>query len=166
MDPLSTNTIIDVFGGKVKIVTSDELYKFKTLDELLKPYNKVVILYIWQSAPLPKYGHFVALSKRGNIIDYFDPFGKKIDSVNKQLPNKYRSENHLDYNYLTKLLYDSSYQVEYNEKPIQDEKSSVCGRYSIVKLALSDLPMTEFQKLFQKDTKYNDDLIIDLTKEI
>ena len=164
-EPLSTDQIKNALNQKVKVVTSDQLYKFKTLDELLQPYNKVVILYIWQTEP-NKYGHFCCLSKYGNVVQYFDPFGKNIDSVINVLPQKFRSENHMDYKYLTKLLLDSPYEIEYNENPMQDKASSVCGRYSIVKLALSDLPMHMFQKLFTKDTMKNDLLVTALTHEI
>jgi len=164
MEPLSSTDILKALNGKVKIITSDQLYKFDSIDELLEPYNKVVILYIWKVKPC--YGHFTCLSKRGDTIDYFDSFGKSIDSVNKELSYEFKSQNHLTYPYLTKLLYDSPYNIEFNENPIQDMKSSVCGRYVIVKLALSDIPMQVFQQMFSKNTKDNDKLILGLTEEI
>jgi len=164
MKPLSSDQIVKALNGKVKVVTSDQLYKFKTLDELLEPYNRTVILYIWKTDP--SYGHFTCLSKRGDVVDYFDPFGKTIDSVNRELPKDFKSQNHLDYNYLTRLLLNSPYDIEYNEQPMQDKSSSVCGRYAIAKLALSDLPMDIFQRLFGKDTMKNDLLVTAMTREI
>lgn len=54
---LSGNELIDLLGGKVKIVRYPNIHKYKTIDELLEPYGSTIILYELRK----NYGHWVCI---------------------------------------------------------------------------------------------------------
>jgi len=161
---LSVSDIVNYFDGKIKVITSDKLYRIKNIDELLEPYGKCIILYLFQ----PNYGHYCALVRNSNTVYYVDSFGRLPDKVNSEIKNyQFRSQNHLDYKYLTKLLCNSDYNIEYNQNVWQDDTTSVCGRYCIVSCSTlgHDISLEQLQRIFnQKQKIKNDELVIKLTE--
>ena len=57
--PTSRKDLYYMLDDAVKIVTYDELNSFNSLDELLEPYQSVIILYPGETDP--DVGHWVAL---------------------------------------------------------------------------------------------------------
>ena len=160
---LSDKDIRNVFHGEVNVYTYDELEQFDTIDDMLYPYNRAVILYFWQSKP--KYGHWCCVSKNKNIITFVDSFGSVPDNVLDEIPRSFKRANGEDYKYLSSLLYNCPYEIHYNNKKWQNDSSCMCGRYAILWLICSDMmPIEKFQKLFTKNTTKNDRLVYDLTK--
>ena len=107
----------------------------------------------------------IAISKLDNgDIDFFDSFSSKPDHELKDIPKQFKMENGMEYPYLTKLLYESPYQIEYNDKVIQHKDSCCCGRYCAIRLSCPNLTIDEFNKLWSKDKKKNDLLSVKLTE--
>ena len=167
--PLTTGDIKRAFDGKINVYSYDELKKFKTIDEVLAPYGRAVILYFWEVDP-GKRGHWTCVFKTPrNTIEMFDSFGsnqkgKQFERPLYEIPKSFRNRNDEDYPYLTRLLYESPYEIEYNEKPLQDIETSVCGRYCIARMALADMPIEKFQQIFNKKPVENDKLVVKLTE--
>lgn len=157
--PLSKNDIENYFNGKIKIILYSELKNYNTIYDLLKPYNKVCILYYWK-----KYsGHWVCcFLNKNNNIEIFDSFGSWIDDTLKQINMNFRKETDQNYKHLTKLLYDIKKPVEYNNIKLQSNKTSTCGRWCIYRMKRNDLTIEEFTNLF-KNIKNKDNKIISLT---
>jgi hypothetical protein len=60
----------------LNIIKYNQLVNYSNIDELLvKPKDYCLILYEWTS----NVGHWIALLKYKNIIEYFDPYGKPIN---------------------------------------------------------------------------------------
>lgn len=159
---LSFEDIKDIFDGNIHTYLYSDLQKFNSVDELLEPYNRCIILFNWK----PTYGHYCALFKRpNNEVCFFDSFGSKPDGRTnfKQIPKPFRQDNGFDYPYLSKLLYECPYNIDYNDKCLQDDYSSTCGRYCAARMACDDLSTNEFNKLFSKNKKKNDKIIIEIT---
>jgi hypothetical protein len=160
---LSSQNLKDMFDGKINIYTYDELSKYHTIDELLAPYGRCIILYFWQTEP-STYGHWTACFKLSNgDIEFYDPFSSIPDENLKEIPKSFRQKNGQDYPYLTKLLYECPYKIHYNDFTTQNEKSSVCGRYCALRVANADLDIDTFNKLWTKNTNNNDKLVLRLT---
>lgn len=161
--PLSSTDLKDMFDGDLKVMLYKELKKCKTIDDVLHPYNRVCILYNWKSNE----GHWTCLFKKGNTIYFFDSFGSIPDGKTNmgQIPKNIRNHMGLDYKYLTKLLYECPYEIDYNPISIQDNSSSTCGRYCALRMALDDMTTEDFNKLFTNNKKLNDELIMNLTNE-
>jgi len=165
---LSGNDILKFFNGKVKIVLYSDLRKYNNIDQLLNPYGRVAMLYYREKEP-NYYGHWISLIKTNrNTVEVFDPYGTFIDDTLKSINTDFRKENYQYTPYLSKLLLEQKkYKVEYNDVPLQEMKqgTNTCGRWAIVRMALRDVPVEMFQKIFSKKNK-GDDLVSLLTKNI
>lgn len=156
------------FDGKVKVVLYSDLRHYKNIDELLNPYGRVVMLYYREKEP-SYYGHWVSIFRNGKgNVEVFDPYGTFIDRTLKNINTDFRKQNYEYTPYLSKLLLNQKkYKVEYNDVPLQKMKIGVntCGRWALVRLALSDIPIEMFQKIFSMKNN-GDDLVSVLTKDI
>ena len=152
---LTDEEVVDLVKGKAKVVPYDQLHRFKNIDELLKPHNAVFILYQQQK----NFGHWVALFKRksrkGNVeINYFDPYGNKIDEPLLWTSKAKREELNMNYPYLTELLLDAprGYDINYNEHKFQKQGEGIntCGRHGVLRLQNKDLTLNQYVKMFEE----------------
>jgi hypothetical protein len=159
---LSSSDLKNIFDDKLKIMVYSDLKKYDNINELLSPFNRVCILYNWE----PAVGHWTCLFKgKDNKIYFFDSFGSKPDGKTNmgQVPPELRYKRGMDYKYLTDLLLNSPYEIDFNDKCLQDSKSSTCGRYCVVRMSFSDLSTDDFNSMFSDDLKNNDKIICYLT---
>jgi hypothetical protein len=162
--PLSTIDLLNALGNEVKVLSYDQVKDYSSIDELLEPFGRVILLYFWKTRP--KQGHWVCVFKTPrNTIEFFDSFGT-LESQLRQIPKRFRMENGEDYPLLTELLYQCPYQVEYNDKKLQDDDSSVCGRYVLARLSTPNMKIEDFQKIFNRVPKANDQIVMQLTNNV
>ena len=160
---LSRTDLRNMFNDRIQVYTYDEIKDYRNIDDLLGEYGRCIILYFWQTVP-SCYGHWTACFKLGNgDIEFFDSFSSVPDGELKDIPKLFRNHNGMEYPYLTKLLYNSPYNIHYNNMKIQNDDSSCCGRYCALRIANADKSIDEFNKLWTRDTKANDKLVVRLT---
>lgn|SRR5574337_1618016 len=162
---LSNDEIYKLLNGKVKILVYPELSKFKNIDQLLSPHGCAIILYQTKK----NFGHWIALIKQGkNIIEHFDSYGIKPDGELKFVKSYMRKELGQEYPHLTYLLYHSPYQLSYNQYRLQKMQKhiSTCGRWSVARCILKDVPLDQFVKLFKVKNYTPDDVVTMLTYEM
>lgn len=158
---LSNDDISEYLGNKVNILRYDQLNDYSNIDDVLDPYGRAVILYFWKAKPCV--GHWTCVFKTPrNTIEFFNSYGTVPDKTLNDIPLAFKKSHGEDFKTLTKLLYDSGYEIEYNDKCLQQNDSSVCGRYCILRLCCEDIPIEQFQKLFTKNKKRNDELVLQL----
>lgn len=159
--PLSNTDIINACDGKTKIVLYSDLYKYKSIDALLKPYDCVVLLYETK----PRYGHWVCLLKYGNTVEFFDSYGYFIDEQLKFINNDFKKQNHEDKPYLSMLLLQSPYKLISNNYNFQKKNKDVasCGRHVCLRLILRDLNLKQYTDLFKNDKNNADSIVTYLT---
>lgn len=155
--PFSGDDILTVTDNKTKIITYPELYSFKNIDEVLKPFGSVVILYETK----PSYGHWVCLLKHGNKIEFFDPYGLFIDDQLDFINQNFRKQNKEDYPILSDMLFKSKYNIVYNKGKLQkySDDISSCGRHVAFRIVMGDVPLNEYGKLLTHN-KYDPDMIV------
>lgn len=155
---LSGQDIINGLNGNVKVITYQDIRNYDNLDDLLHPYNQVVILYETSEG----YGHWVCLYSENGKITFFDSYGLKPDEELKFIPKYFRKENDTDYPLLTYLLYQSGYKVEYNQHRLQKSLRDVntCGRHCIVRLKYKEIPIDTYAKILRSFKPYNPDNIV------
>lgn len=170
--PMSDSDILSVVKGKCNVIKYRDLYKYQSVDELLYPYDACVILYETR----PNYGHWVALTKHNNLIEYFNSYGDlgkggrygMPDSELAFIDRQFVKDSGQDNMYLTKLLSadDCNYDLSYNEFPFQkmDNQSATCGKWAAIRILLKELPLADFKDLFYG--KYSDNLVAFLTDNI
>lgn len=159
---LSSSDLKNIFGGKLKIMTYDKIKDYNNIDDLLGEDGRCCILYNWE----PSVGHWTCLFMgEDNKLYFFDSFGSVPDGKTNmgQIPKELRYKRGMEYKFLTDLLLNCPYDVDYNDKCLQDEKSSTCGRYCAVRMSFPDLTTDEFNSMFSDDLKKNDELICYLT---
>jgi len=160
--PLNTRDIKKYFDNKIKVILYSDIAKYDTIEELLKPFGRVIFLYYWKTKP-SIYGHWCCcfINKSGNI-EYFNSFGGFIDDALYQLNKEFRIKHDQDFKHLTNLLINCNHEIEYNDKQIQKkEGTATCGRWCCYRMKRTDLNIEEFQKLFN-NIKTNDKKIISL----
>lgn len=169
--PLSDEEILDLCDNKARLVTHDEIPKFKNINHLLGPNKAVIILYVTKSGKDGSvFGHWCCCFKAGwqsNTICFFDPYGKPPDNA-LQYIEKDTLPKYPDYPYLTEMLRGSGYDVVYNSTPLQnkDPKDNICGRLTGLRLLARDVDGIEFARFLNQFKPYNfdgDDLATYLT---
>jgi hypothetical protein len=154
----SDKDILNLCKGKTKIISYPELYNYKTIDEVLYPYNSVVILYETK----PRYGHWICVLKQPkNTIEVFDSYGIPIDDELNFIDDNFRKKNNEVFPILSLLLLKSNYKIIYNKVKLQKYKNDVssCGRHVCLRILLQDLSLKKYIKLLT-NKKYDPDTIV------
>ena len=156
---LSGIEILNLMDNKCNLVQYSDLHNIKSIDELLGPHKKCVLLYHTST----NYGHWCCVWEYNNTIFFFDSYGGMVDSQLKFLPRDLKQELNSNHNYLIKLMYDSGKEVEYNQHDLQSRKLGVntCGRWCVNRLRFPEISIDDYYQLFKDSSKYmkNDELI-------
>ena len=152
----SNNNIKKKLDGKCNIITYNDLSNYNNIDQVLGKFGCVVILYETSK----NYGHWICLfkthDKKGKeIISFFDPYGFTVD-------DKLDYGNIEYYPMMSKLLYESPYQIEYNQYPMQTFSKNIatCGPWCIARIKFRKLPLNDFHKLFKGNKHFTSDELV------
>lgn len=144
---LSDKDIMRLLRGKANIMTYQELQKYNSLDDALGPHGALVLLYTTKN----NYGHWVCVFRvNKDTVEFFDSYGYSPDDQLNFIPQYFRERNYGRYPHLTALLYESGYNIVYNEYQLQDEKKGVntCGRWCVLRILMKDVPQKKFSEYF------------------
>lgn len=160
---LSNYDLINLLDGKAKVVIYPQLINYNSIDEVLGPQGACFLLF----EARPKYGHWVCLMKRGNVIEFFNSYGGWPDDTLKNIPMDFRKESGQVLPMLSLLLINSPYELEYNEFRFQKNGKNIrtCGRWSVVRLLLKYLNIYQFKDFIDslsKETGLNYDELVTL----
>lgn len=170
---LSGLELLKGLDNKAEIIIYPDLLKYKTIDEVFKNKDVVFLLYTYKKDP-NFYGHWTVLIKYpdNKTIEFYDPYNYKMDDELKFVPNAFKKKYNMLFPYLTKLLYNSKYKIEYNNYKFQAKAKDIntCGRHVLIRAVLRDINIDEYYKLMKylkKETGLNyDELVTYLTREI
>lgn len=161
---LSDRDIFELVSGMCTIIRYPNVYKYKSIDEMLDGKGACFLLYEWKQHE----GHWVCLTLHGNNLEYFDPYGGDIkgmpDAELDNIPNgKYKRSSHQDKPYLSYLMRECPYNLSYNEFKFQHLHPRIksCGRWSALRILFKMLPLAEFKELFYGP--YSDDIVTLIT---
>ena len=148
----------------VKIIKYSDLKNYNNIEELLPEDNTFIILLVESSF---NNGHWIAVLRYNNKIEYFDSYGLKpsenlkwTKSVNKMLGQGKE--------YLNMLFDKTPLDVIYNPIEYQEDKENVntCGRHCILRcIAMKGLNMSledyyKFMNDMKKKFKSNYDKVV------
>ena len=168
-----SNVDIDfILNPDTKINMVSDLEKYNHFDEMLDSLGRCILLYGTESKNV---GHWTALIKRGNDIEFFDSYGNNPfelakglnipDDIDKQI-------NEGGMKKLLKLIHEAGYNLKWNTVPFQKEGMDIatCGRHVVLRLLLHKLSLEEYQQLLKdmkKELKEDyDSLITSITYSI
>jgi hypothetical protein len=159
---LSDSDIRKLLGGDISIMTYPELKHIKNIDDCFDSQGRCIILFLTESETS---GHWTALLKRGDHIEFFDPYGDSVGGVLKEIPEERRQALDQTRPYLQNLLKASPYKVSYNKNPFQIDKPGIntCGRHCVVRLLHPDLDINEYKALIKSSGMTPDDFVSDYT---
>jgi len=157
---LSARQVLDLLDNKAQFVQYSDIHKIPSIDVLLGPHKKCVLLY--QTSK--NYGHYVAVWEHNNIIFFSDSYGGIVDSQLRYVPHDLKTELNSNHNYLIKLMYESGKKVEFNQYKLQSREPDVatCGRWSVNRLRFPEISIDEYHNIFKQSSRYidNDELIV------
>src|SRR5271170_342824 len=118
--PLSGEDLLSICNDQANLITNSSLKKYSHIDELFDKYDCCIILYDKKNGSA---GYWSCILKMNdNLIEFFCPYGFKIDEVTKIIGGQ---------PYLTQLILNSGYDYYHNPYKFQKKNPniSVCGRY-------------------------------------
>lgn len=144
---MSAVDMMNVLGEEVPVISSSDLYKVKSIDELFKDSNKVLLLYQTSNNGRQRIGHWTGLLRNKDGISFYDPYGTWPDDQYNNIPYKYRKETNQTKKFLSRLLYKSSYPLNYSPHThqVDEEGVNTCGRH-----------VATFLKMEVEPEKYNE----------
>jgi hypothetical protein len=162
---LSDGDIRTVLGQNISIMTYPELKHISNIDDCFDDKGRCIILYLTESE---NSGHWTALLKNGNHIEFFDPYGDSPEGVRSEIPPDKRQQLDETRPYLQNLLKGSAYKVTHNRNPFQQDKAGIntCGRHCVVRLKHHDLDISQYKSLIKKSGMSPDDYVCHVTYEI
>jgi hypothetical protein len=145
--PLTGGQLQKICPGNIVLIR--DLHLYKDIDDLLGPDLHVYLLYESE----PHSGHWCALTRNDNLVEFFDPYGEKPDDQLKYIPPNFAKKTKQDQKLLSHLLVDCKYDISYNEFSFQrfDKDTSTCGRWSAMRCLLKKMPLEDFNYLFLTD---------------
>jgi hypothetical protein len=133
---------------QVRIMKYSDLAHHATLDDALGKHGAAVILYETK----PNYGHWIAVHRvKNGVVEVFDPYGESIDAPLEYINPEFARQSG-QWPILSELLKNSGYRrVVFNDVPLQRFRSDMntCGRWCGLRIALRELPLQQFVKLFK-----------------
>jgi hypothetical protein len=156
---------IKAYLPNTRILKYSELKKYKSIEELLKPKDAVIILY----QDSPNTGHWVALMRNKKYIEYFDSYGDAVDSHHKYIPDDIRHQLGTYEKDLSRILdkaYYDKYKIYYNGYKYQKLREDVasCGAHVVLRILTflrDNYKLKEYHKLLQDKRTINNNLNYD-----
>lgn len=162
---LSGEDIKNFFGGQVKILLFSDIADYDTLDDLLDPYGRVVILFERSR----KTGHWTGLFRSSKEtykgkprVFFFDSYGIRPESELKYSEGK---NVYLKQRRNTLLRLFKGQGVKYSDVQLQKWKPNInsCGRHVLARLSCDNLNSYEYADLIKSQTNDPDQFITDAT---
>ena len=126
---------IENYLPNCKIIEYNDLADYNEITDLLtKPIDYVIILI---ETTAESTGHWVALLRYSNTIEFFNSYSGKPDFQKNNFISKAKNiEFGQTENYLTNLLVKSNFNIVYNKLQLQkySNSSTTCGRWVVLRL--------------------------------
>ena len=159
---LSDGDIRKILGPDISIITYPMLGEMGSIEDAFDNKGRCVMLVPNAS---PTMGHWVAMIKRPDHIEFFDPYGDAPEEQKEGLLQSRLQSLDIDQPYLTKLLRASGKPVYYNTKGFQQEKASVatCGRHAVSRLLYAPYTIDKYDACVRQSGLSPDNFVSGLT---
>lgn len=165
--PLSNTDILELIDLEPSnILTLPELLEVDNIDEKLDRNGRAIVLYLTENEST---GHWIALLKKNNIVEIYDPYGFNLKNWDKDLAGG-NDKFDQDPNELINLINQSGYKYTYNKTKNQQINPNIntCGRHAVMRLLFHKYSLPQYQKVLKMiKNKYGinaDDLATGLTE--
>jgi hypothetical protein len=162
---LSDGDIRKLLGQDISIITYPELKHLQSADDMFDDKGRCILLFLTEN---DHSGHWLALIKRGQTIEFFDPYGEAPEDQKDNVPEANLERLDESQPYLTDLIKASGYKTVYNHFGYQKDKAGIntCGRHCAVRLLNKDLPLPKYKTMIQNSGLSPDDYVTKATYAI
>ena len=131
-DPLGDD-VIRKYLPNCRILKYSQFRDFNNIEDIL-PHDKDYCIILYENQP--NSGHWTAIMRFDDRIEYFDSYGNKPDLPLSWVSQETNNVLGQDKHYLSMLLNRTPLEVYYNDFPYQVEKKDVntCGRHCIFRI--------------------------------
>lgn len=135
------------------------------IQQLLGRDGRGVVLFLTESLTV---GHWTGLIRKGNTIEFFDPYGLPPDSQRSWLTAAQKIRLHERLPALKTLLYSSPYTITYNPFHYQTKGKSdnTCGRHTAVRLRHAKLCESQYSDMIQRSGLTADEFVLRETQRV
>lgn len=154
--PMDAEDLKFYLGKDAKIILYADLRKYRTIEDLLsKPKDFCLLLYVDRETETTVSGHWVALLRYSDTVEYFDSYGNAplipLSWISDQEQRKFGEKRE----YLADLLNNTKRRVVYNDVIYQQESNTIntCGRHAtfrIINLMKYNKTLSEYYKIMKK----------------
>lgn len=167
---LSDKDIQDLLPVDTNIFTYPHLEGVEHIDEVFDPHGRAIMLFLTESDNV---GHWIALIRRGSVVEVFDPYGHKPKEWKTKLGGSKEDNERWgqDHPTLGRKIREAGYVMKVNTKQHQPISPNIntCGRHSAMRLLFAKHPLEKYNKLLKKIEKETgltaDELATALTME-
>lgn len=158
---LSDGDIRAILGKDTSVISYPQLKNFNDIDECFDNKGRCIILFLTTS---PTSGHWCALLRKPDHIEFFDPYGGTPYDV-KGFAKGRLEELDEKQPYLSDLMRQKGLPVYYNTHQFQKDNTSVstCGRHCVVRSLYSSYPLEKYKKIIDGSGMSADDFVSGLT---
>ena len=165
---LSDTDIQGVLETPTNIFTYPQLKNIRHIDEIFDPLGRAIMLYLTEAENV---GHYISLIKKGDVIEFYDPYGHKADTqqIGLGIPKDQDTRLNGGYPLLSKLAKDAGYTIKSNGSGLQKDAPDVntCGRHAVLRTLMYDIPMEQYNRWLKSGAGNGidtDDLVVGLTE--
>ena len=148
--------------GSTSIFPYPQLKSIQSINDVFDGKGRCMMLILTTG---PTEGHWVAMIKHGDHIEYFDPYGHKPDYEKSVIPKtRLRQLNEAEPT-LTTLLKSQPMPVIYNTHAFQKMGASMntCGRHCITRLLYRNKSLEDYDTLIRSSGLSPDDFVAGTT---
>jgi len=149
--PLSDGDIQRLLPVDTNIFTYPHLENVSHIDEVFDPHGRAIMLFLTEN---DKTGHWIALIRRGNTIEIFDPYGNAPSQWKKKLGGSMEDNRRWrqDRPLLEKKIKEAGYNMIWNKEQHQPVSRDIntCGRWAGMRLLFADYTLPEFNNIIEK----------------
>jgi hypothetical protein len=152
--PLSDEYIKKIVPD-VPVMLYDELKRINNIDSILLSGACIILYQIKHNI-----GHWICILKHGDMYEYFDPYGHKVDYYINKCLNKTP--------YLSRLLFGTRKKVISNNYKYQESKKDIatCGRHVVCRCLLKTINLKQYYNIFKNTSKIQSDDLVTFITEI
>lgn len=153
---LSNEDINAILDPDTNIITYPDLANVESIDDIFDSLGRVIMLYPVDSNYS---GHWIAMLKKGDSIEYFDPYGLPPEQPRKWVSPQKNQRMGQGASYLTNLFRNSGYKIYWSKYPYQKMRNDVatCGRWAVTRLVCKDLSLPQFHRLVMEKSNGDPD---------
>lgn len=163
--PLSDGDIKKILGPGTRIMTYPMLQNMSSINECFDSKGRCILLFLTTG---PTEGHWCCMLKKGNRIEYFDPYGESPEEMKEQMPQNLLEQLDESSPYLTNLMRASGIPIYYNTHAFQKDRRGIntCGRHCVVRCLYGNIPLEKYYDMIKDTGLSPDDFVIGKTYEL